>query len=133
MAAVIAAPVAAAVIVHDGCVLLIQRRVPEGDLVWQFPAGKVELGESPEEAAVREAAEETGLTVVAGSLLGERVHPMTGRTLVYAACEVVSGEAHPAALEEVSAVAWCSLGDLPAFVPGGFFEPVQRHLVGLLA
>jgi 8-oxo-dGTP diphosphatase len=126
-------PVAAAVIVQHGRVLLIQRRVPEGDLLWQFPAGKVGPGESAEAAAVRETAEEAGLTVVARSALGERVHPATGRTMVYVACEVVSGEAHPASPEEVAAVVWCSLGDLPAFVPGGFFEPVRRHLAGLLA
>ena len=126
-------PVAAAVVVLDGCVLLIQRRVPEGDLLWQLPAGKVDPGESAEVAAVRETFEETGLTVVATSLLGERVHPSTGRTMFYVACDVVEGEAHVAAHEEVSAVAWCTGADLPAFVPQGFFEPVQRHLVSRLA
>lgn len=122
--------VAAAVIVHDGRVLLIQRRVPEGDLLWQFPAGVVEAGESAEEAAVRETGEETGLTVRARALLGERVHPSTGRTMVYVACDALGGEAHPAAPEEVAAVAWCSGVDLPAFVPHGFFEPVRQYLVG---
>lgn len=127
------APVAAAVIIQDRRVLLIQRRVPEGDLVWQFPAGKVEPGESAEDAAVRETFEETGLTVVAKSRLGERVHPATGRLMMYVACDVVSGEAHPASPEEVAAVAWCSGADLPAFVPHGFFGPGQRHLDGLLS
>ena len=38
------APIAAAVIVDDGRVLMVRRRVAEGDLSWQFPAGQVEPG-----------------------------------------------------------------------------------------
>ncbi|GAA3730547.1 hypothetical protein GCM10022225_10460 [Plantactinospora mayteni] len=57
------APIAAAVIVDNGRVLLVRRRVNEGQLSWQFPAGEVEPEEPAEEAAVREAGEETGLTV----------------------------------------------------------------------
>lgn len=56
-------PVAAAVVVHEGRVLLVRRRVAEGQLSWQFPAGKVERGETGEAAAVRETKEETGLHV----------------------------------------------------------------------
>ncbi|MFI2618100.1 NUDIX hydrolase [Streptomyces sp. NPDC018584] len=33
-----------AVVTHQGRVLLIHRAVPEGDLVWQFPAGKIDAG-----------------------------------------------------------------------------------------
>lgn len=54
-------PVAAAVVVDNGRLLLVRRRIAEGDLSWQFPAGKVEPGESREAAAVREAHEETGV------------------------------------------------------------------------
>lgn len=67
--------IAAAVIVNDGQVLLVRRRVSEGALSWQFPAGEVEAGESGAEAAVRETQEETGLTVRPAGSLGERVHP----------------------------------------------------------
>src|SRR5215469_13760995 len=87
------AAIAAAIIVNDGRLLLVRRRVAEGELSWQFPAGAVEPGESPETAAVREAAEETTLSVRVVRQLGERVHPATGRTMVYVACEVVSGTA----------------------------------------
>lgn len=125
--------IAAAVIVNEGRFLLVRRSLPEGDLSWQFPAGEVEEGESGVDAAVRETAEEAGLVVAAKALLGERVHPATGRTMIYVACEVVDGEAYAASLEEVSAIVWCRLEEIPAYVPHGFYEPVQKHLEELLS
>lgn len=120
--------VSAAVIVRDGRVLLVRRRVKEGDLSWQFPAGSIEPGEAAEDAAVRETAEETGLVVTALKLLGERVHPKTHRTMSYTACEVVQGEAYVADEEELDAVAWVSHAEIPEYVPYGLFEPVQEYL-----
>jgi 8-oxo-dGTP diphosphatase len=125
--------IAAAVIVHEGRFLLVQRQVSEGPLSWQFPAGEIEVGESPEDAAVRETFEEAGLTVVAKSRLGERVHPATGRTMIYVACDVIDGEAHAADVEEIAAVHWCRLDEIASYVPYGFFDPVQKHLEDLLS
>lgn len=125
--------IAAAVITRDGRFLLVQRAVSEGDLSWQFPAGEVEPGESPEDAAVRETTEEAGLTVVAKARLGDRIHPATGRTMIYFACDVIEGDAHAADPEEIAAVRWCRLDEIPEYVPYGFFEPVQEHLESALA
>lgn len=72
--------IAAAIIVDEGRVLMVRRNVKEGSLSWQFPAGEVEPGETNEQAAAREAEEETGVTVRPTQLLGERVHPNTGRS-----------------------------------------------------
>lgn len=124
--------IAAAVILHDGRFLLVQRAVSEGALSWQFPAGEVEAGETPEDAAVRETAEEAGVTVVARERLGERVHPATGRTMIYVACDLVDGDAHAVDPEEIAAVYWCTLPEIPDFVPYGFYEPVQNHLEAAL-
>ncbi|MDH6190270.1 8-oxo-dGTP diphosphatase [Streptomyces sp. CZ24] len=121
-------PVAAAIVVHEGRVLMVRRRISEGELSWQFPAGKVEPGESREDAAVRETQEETGLDVVVVKLLGERVHPKTGRLMSYTACEVVGGAAHVADTEELAELAWVAHGEIPKYVPYGLFEPVQQHL-----
>jgi 8-oxo-dGTP diphosphatase len=54
-------------IVQRGEEFLIGQRPPGVALagLWEFPGGKVQPGESPEEAAVRECAEETGLAVIA--------------------------------------------------------------------
>ena len=56
--------VAAAVIIEDHRVLLTRR--PEGQHLaglWEFPGGKLEDGESPEQAVVRECREECGIEV----------------------------------------------------------------------
>lgn len=124
--------VSAAIIVNDGRVLMIRRRVAEGDLSWQFPAGAIEAGETAEDAAVRETAEETGLTVSAVKLLGDRVHPKTGRRMFYAACELLAGEAHVADADELAEVAWAAHSELAAYVPYGLFGPVQDYLDGAL-
>lgn len=125
--------IAAAIITDAGKVLLVKRRVSEGQLSWQFPAGAVEEGETVEAAAVREVREETGLIVETEKILGERVHPATGRNMVYVACRVVEGNASVTDEEELSELAWSSLAGLPSYVPHGLFEPVQRHLGSLLA
>ena len=54
--------VVAAVIERDGCVLIAQRkRTGQHPLKWEFPGGKVERGEAPEAAVVRELAEELAI------------------------------------------------------------------------
>jgi 8-oxo-dGTP diphosphatase len=125
--------IAAAIIVQDGKLLLVQRRVSEGALSWQFPAGAVEAGETFEEAAVRETAEEAGLTVEAVKMLGERVHPKTGRLMGYVACEVKSGTAYVADAEELSDLAWATPDQFSDYVPYGFAPMVQEYLSELLS
>ncbi|MEW2438945.1 NUDIX hydrolase [Streptomyces caniferus] len=120
--------IAAAIIVHEGRVLMVRRRISEGKLSWQFPAGEVEPGETREDAAVRETKEETGLNVSAVELLGERVHPATGRLMSYTACEVVSGTAYVADTEELAELAWVAHDQIPEYVPYGLFGPVQEYL-----
>ncbi|MGW0767805.1 NUDIX hydrolase [Streptomyces sp. NPDC002676] len=125
--------IAAAIVVSEGLVLMVRRRVSEGQLSWQFPAGEIEPGESREDAAVRETHEETGVEVVAMKLLGERVHPKTGRLMSYTACEVVGGTAYVADAEELAELAWVAHDDIPQYVPYGLFEPVQAHLDAVMA
>jgi 8-oxo-dGTP diphosphatase len=126
--------VAAAVVVQDGRVLLVRRRIAEGALLWQFPAGKIESDEVPEEAAVRETQEETGLLVAPSSVLGRRVHPMTGWEIHYIACRPLDGRAFAASIEELAELAWVAHGEIPEYVPYGLFEPVQEYLdVALLS
>jgi 8-oxo-dGTP diphosphatase len=124
--------ISAAIIVRNDRVLMVRRAVKEGELMWQFPAGAIEGDESAEAAAVRETLEETGLTVEAIKLLGERVHPKTGRLMSYTACEVLEGTAHVADDEELDAVAWVAHSEIADYVPYGLFGPVQEYLDGVL-
>jgi 8-oxo-dGTP diphosphatase len=60
--------VAAALIVRNGEVLIGQRRADQPmALLWEFPGGKIEAGESPEQALARELSEELGIQAVIGA------------------------------------------------------------------
>jgi 8-oxo-dGTP diphosphatase len=120
--------IAAAIIVHDGKVLLVKRRISEGSLSWQFPAGAIEAGETPEQAAARETKEETGLTVIGTKVLGKRTHPNTGRTMIYVACDLSEGQARITDTDELTESVWADRNSLSIYVPYGFYPAVQEHL-----
>ncbi|WP_405514971.1 NUDIX hydrolase [Streptomyces canus] len=120
--------VAGAVIAHAGRVLLIRRASPAGALLWTFPSGKLDPGETPSEAAVREAREEADVRVAPLVVLGSRVHPVSGWRVVYVACRLLDGVAHAASPREVAEVAWVPAAELDGFVPGGVYPPVRAWL-----
>jgi 8-oxo-dGTP diphosphatase len=125
--------VSMAIIAKDGRVLMVRRRQQEGKLLWAFPGGGIEAGETPEQAAVREVAEEVALEAKAVRILGARIHPQTGADMTYVACEPVAGEARVEDAEELAEVAWITLDEIPAHVPWGLYPPVQEYLEGVLA
>ena len=59
-----------AVCIEDGKVLLTRYVPPEGESNWTLPGGRVEHGEDPFEAVIREVAEETGCDATVERLLG---------------------------------------------------------------
>ncbi|HZS65133.1 MAG TPA: NUDIX hydrolase [Xanthobacteraceae bacterium] len=61
-----------AAIVRDGHVLVVRRARPPALGLFTLPGGRVEAGETLAEAVVREAREETGLTIEPGPLAGYR-------------------------------------------------------------
>ncbi|MFD4246477.1 NUDIX hydrolase [Streptomyces sp. NPDC058525] len=66
-------PAASAVVVDDDGRVLLQRRTDNG--MWALPGGKMELGESIGDCAVRETFEETGITVEITGIVGTYTDP----------------------------------------------------------
>jgi 8-oxo-dGTP diphosphatase len=88
--------VVAGALVHDGLLLLAQRTSPpELAGMWELPGGKVEPGELPEEALVRELREELGIeTSVGVRLAGDA--PLNGGLVLQAyRVELVAGTPVP--------------------------------------
>jgi 8-oxo-dGTP diphosphatase len=116
-------PVVCALIVREGQVMLAQR--PEGKhlaLKWEFPGGKVEPGEEPEHAMVRELREELGCTVRVVAGLEHSSHAYERGTVLMMpfVCEVVDGEPQPlehAALQWVAPEALAGHDLAPADYP----------------
>ena len=122
--------VAVAVVTSTLGVLAVRRA--DGRPPWAFPGGQIEPGEIPIQAAVRETREETGLSVQATTVLGRRVHPVTGSDITYVAAEPVSATdltAEPG--DEVADVRWLTIAEVTILMPG-MYGPVATHLVTVL-
>jgi len=106
----------AVVIVRDeaGRVLLV--RQVYGYKFFGLPGGVVDPGETPAQAAVREALEETGLAVTVGERLAvdELVYPTGEHYRAHSfAATTIEGEAAVQDPAEISLVGWYDLADLP--------------------
>lgn len=120
------------VLIRDGKVLLIRRGKPPLYGRWVVPGGTVELGESLEQALVREMREETGLEVVPLEILtvfdrierdGDRV--VYHYVIVDYLCRWLGGEA--LAASDALEAAWAALDDLPRYdLPQKALEVVQE-------
>ena len=124
-------PVVGAAIIRDGRVLAARRTFPaEAAGRWEFPGGKVEPGETPDEALVREIAEELGCAIaVDGWLAGEAAIGST-HVLTVARGTLLSGEPNP---HEHDAVRWLAADELDAvdwLEPDRPFLDEVRSLLG---
>ncbi len=124
--------VACAILVDaDGRVLVAER--PKGREMaglWEFPGGKVEPGESPEAALVRELAEELGIATATSCLApcGFASHPYPAFHLLLLAFAIRKWQGRPAP-REGQRLRWLRLNDLFGLA----MPPADRPLLGQIA
>ncbi len=113
--------VVAAVIVVDGRVLCMQRgltRYPYTSHLWEFPGGKIEPGETPQQALHRELLEEMDLDVEVHEMLATVTHDYPDFTITLAAYRCTSSSTaftmreHAASRwlpwSELMSIPWCA-------------------------
>ncbi len=108
--------VVAAIIERDGTVL-IGRRKPEQShpLKWEFPGGKVEIGETPAQAISRELEEELAIQNAEGEEIGRYEYHYPGRNpvlLIFYRVRSFLGEPQNVIFQEIC---WAPRGELNRF------------------
>lgn len=111
--------VVAAIIIHDHKIFATQRGYGEFKDGWEFPGGKIEAGESPQDALVREIKEELDTEIEVGELIDtvEYDYPSFHLSMDCFICQIISGNLE---LKEHEAARWLtkeqldSVGWLPA-------------------
>ena len=124
--------VAAAVIIREGKVFATQRGYGQWQGWWEFPGGKIESGERPQEALVREIQEELDAEIEVGNLLEtvEWDYPDFHLTMHCFLCSLLSDSFH---LNEHEAAAWLIPDDLHSvrWLPAdeGLVDRISEFLV----
>jgi len=112
-----------AVCIEDGRVLLARHVSPTGKSTWTLPGGRVEHGEDPFDAVIREVAEETGCDAVVERLLGvdSRVVPAADRMPglpdhqnvgIFYQARITGGQLRPEPNGETAESVWTPIPDV---------------------
>ena len=105
---------AAVLVIRDGSVLLVRRVNEPFRGLWTLPAGFVNGGEDPAEAAERECLEETGLNVRVKrvyDIVSGREHPRGADFVIVYQADILGGEMQ--ADDDADAVEWFGKNNLP--------------------
>jgi ADP-ribose pyrophosphatase YjhB (NUDIX family) len=112
----------------EGRLLLVRRGHEPGKGLWSIPGGKIEEGESDEDAVAREVLEETGLVVAVGRLVGSVRRPAGTAGIEFDirdyAASVTSGRLIPG--DDADAAAWAGPAELRTIpLTGGLLEALR--------
>lgn len=123
--------VVAAIIIHDNKIFATQRGYGEFKDGWEFPGGKIEPGETPQEALVREIKEELDIEIEVKDFLEtvEYDYPAFHLSMDCFFCVIRSGEM---VLKEHEAVKWLTVETLDSvdWLPAdqGLVEGIREYL-----
>lgn len=119
--------VVAAIIHRDGAYFATQRGYGEFEGMWEFPGGKIEPGESREDALKREIQEELGVDIYIKKLLctTEYDYPTFHLTMHCYLCSVASGEIE---LREHKSAQWLTAETLDTVE----WLPADREIIAML-
>lgn len=107
--------VVAGLAISEGRVLVQQRPAHKRHgLLWEFPGGKLEAGESEEEAVVREFQEELGVDVEVGAKVWQVEHRYPGLTVDLSLFRVTLAPGAVVEAREAARVEWVPREELPA-------------------
>lgn len=122
--------VSASIIVQNNTVLLCKRK-PGKSLggYWEFPGGRIEEGESPQQCLEREIWEELGIEIVAGKTMMEHTHHYDFGIIHLIAIEskVLTGEIELSVHDEYQ---WVPISKLLTYKLAPADIPFAQHLMG---
>jgi 8-oxo-dGTP diphosphatase len=105
-------------------VVMVRQITPDGTM-WTFPGGKVEEGETHEEAVIRELRKEIGMGCKVVKRIGERLHPITGRTITYIHCKAEGGKPRNLERNKADDIRWLTPQEIDAVTNGTLFDKVR--------
>lgn len=123
--------VVAAIIIHENKIFATQRGYGEFKDGWEFPGGKIEPGETPQEALVREIKEELDIEIEVKDFLEtvEYDYPEFHLSMDCFFCSIRSGEL---VLKEHEAAKWLTVETLDSvdWLPAdqGLVEEIRKYL-----
>lgn len=117
--------VVAALIWEDEKFMICQRPAHKArGLLWEFVGGKLEDGETREEALIRECQEELGVTITVGKLFMEVIHKYPDITIRLGVFHAAIAKGQPQKLEHVD-IRWIA----PIEIPDYDFCPADKEIL----